>query len=366
MERTISIKRYYTCLEHLQKRFDRYGRKDAFHAESKEQYREWKTHVRAVLTELIGLPYMENCPLRPATEERAVIEDGIVREKIRIQVEPDVWMPVYILIPPENSRVRTGGKPKCALAPPGHMGAGKYAVAGVDDILAVKDSIERFHYDYGLQLAKLGYVALCNDSRGFGERREAALQGDGEQQFLNSTCNELSRMAQSLGETVIGMCTWDLMRLLDYAGERGEWDTEDIGCLGFSGGGMQTLWLSALDDRISYAVISGYFYGYKDSLLTLNGNCSCNYVPGLWNHVDMGDIGALLAPRPVMIQSCREDHLNGERGLANVLEQLEIMKSAYSLFGAEENIFHDIQEGGHCWHGERLPEFLEKRKEQAG
>ena len=80
----------------------------------------------------------------------------------------------------------------------------------------------------------------------------------------------------------------------------------------------------------------------------------------------MGDIGALLAPRPVMIQSCREDHLNGERGLANVLEQLEIMRSAYSLFGAEENIFHDIQEGGHCWHGERLPEFLEKRKEQAG
>lgn len=361
MERTIRIEKYYTCLEHLAKRFDRYGRRDAFHAETEEQYLEWKSHVRSVLSGLIGLSYMESCPLLPVTEERVFIEGGIVREKVRIQVEPDVWMPVYILIPPKKD---SEGKQKCVLAPPGHMGAGKYAVAGLSDIPAVKDSIERFHYDYGLQLARLGYVALCNDCRGFGERREAALQGDSEQQFLNSTCNEISRMAQSLGQTVIGMCTWDLMRLIDYVEERGEWDKEDIGCLGFSGGGMQTLWLSALDDRISYAVISGYFYGYRDSLLTLNGNCSCNYVPGLWNHVDMGDIGALLAPRPVMIQSCREDHLNGGRGLANVYEQIEIMKSAYRLFGAEGRIFHDIQEGGHCWHGERLAEFLEKRENE--
>lgn len=356
MNRTIEIKKYYTCLEHLQKRFDKYGRKDAFKASTPEEYQEWKKKVRTILSELLGLQYMENCPLKPVLEERVEIEEGIIREKLRIQVEPEVWMPVYILIPP----AREGKKLKCVLAPPGHMGGGKYAVAGLSEIPVIADQIRVFNYAYGLQLAKLGYVALCNDNRGFGERREAALQGDEEGQFINSTCNELARMAQPLGETVIGMCVWDLMRLIDYIKERDEWDTEQIGCLGFSGGGMQTLWLSALDDRISYAVISGYFYGYKDSLLTLNGNCSCNYVPGLWNHVDMGDIGALLAPRPVMIQSCREDHLNGARGLENVYEQMEIMRQAYRLFDAEDRIFHDIEEGGHKWHEDHLEEFLDR------
>lgn len=356
MKRTIEIKKYYTCLEHLQKRFDVYGRKDAFHASSQEEYQRWKGQLREKLSELLGLSYMETCPLSPILEEKVVLENGIVREKICIQVEPDVWMPVYVLIP----SVSNEKKLKCILAPPGHMGAGKYAVAGMSDIPAVKDRIEMFQYDYGMQIAKLGYVALCNDSRGFGERREASLQGDSEEKFLNSTCNELSRMAQSLGQTVIGMCVWDLMRLVDYIKEYRRWDTEEIGCLGFSGGGMQALWLAALDDRIAYAIISGYFYGYKDSLLTLNGNCSCNYVPRLWNHVDMGDIGALIAPRPIMVQSCQEDHLNGIRGLENVYEQMEIMRSAYRLFHAEERIFHDIREGGHCWHGENLKKFLEQ------
>ena len=31
---------------------------------------------------------------------------------------------------------------------------------------------------------------------------------------------------------------------------------DKIGCIGFSGGGMQTLWLSAMDDRIGISVIS--------------------------------------------------------------------------------------------------------------
>ena len=45
--------------------------------------------------------------------------------------------------------------------------------------------------------------------------------------------------------TVAGMNTWDLMRLIDYVEERGEWRTDDLGCVGFSGGGLQTLYLAA-------------------------------------------------------------------------------------------------------------------------
>lgn len=353
------IDTYYTCKETLEKRLRVKGRKDAFCSETKEAYEAWKTELRGTLSNLLGLQNMMPCPLEWVQEERVEIEDGIIREKVIIKVEEDVWMPVFVLIPPKVKDVEV----PCIMALPGHMGAGKYSVAGCREYPAVAQAIERFNYDYGLQLAKLGYVAFCPDCRGFGERREEALQADTEQALMGCTCFHLAHMAEPLGLTVAGMCAWDAMRLIDYIQARGQWKCEKVGCIGFSGGGMQTLWASAMDDRIAISVISGYLYGYQDSLLTLNGNCSCNYVPGLWMHADMGDIAALLAPHPLMVQSCQEDHLNGPRGLQNVYEQLETVKKAYALFGTEEQLVHDIRPGGHCWHGEPLGAFLEQAQD---
>lgn len=303
-----------------------------------------------MLWKLLGLEHMESCALNPVMEERVILENGIIREKVVIQTEPDVWMPVYILIPGDGKE-----KPlHCFLALPGHGSGGKYSVAGCRNIPGIAQAIETYNYDYGMQLARLGYVAVCPDCRGMGERLEGCMKTGEEEDILKNSCYALAHMAEPLGETVAGMLTWDLMRLIDYLEFRGEWRLDTLGCLGFSGGGMQTLWLAALDERIKRAVISGYMYGYQDALLKLNNNCSCNYVPGLWEHLDMGDIGSLIAPRPVLIQSCREDRLNGERGIVNAAEQVEIMVRAYRLLGAEERILHDICEGGHQFHGDNL------------
>lgn len=349
--RVIDIPEFYGSLPGMLAKFDRYARQDAFRGSTAEELQRWQETARDTLWELIGRRYMENCPLNPKRLERVRLENGIVREKVLLQTEALVWMPVYILLPPEASG-------DCVICLPGHQGGGKYSVAGCYDIPAVKEKIDLFHYDYGMQLAKRGFVALCPDCRGFGERRDEALRRqEDEKAFLTGTCFHLSHMAEALGETVIGMLVWDAGRLIDYVYERGEWNTETLGMVGFSGGGMQTLWTAALDERVKRAVISGYLYGYKDSLLRLNGNCSCNYVPHLWEHFDMGDIAALIAPRPLAVQSCREDHLNGFRGLDNVLEQLETVRRAYRLYGVEKYPFHDIREGGHCWHEEILDEL---------
>jgi dienelactone hydrolase len=355
MERIIKINKYYGSLSGMLKKYETAACKDSFCGTTIDEYEGWRTKTRKLLINLIGLDHMESCLLNPFLEERITLDNGILREKVIIQVEPDVYMPLYILIPPKTSEE----KQSCFIAPPGHQGAGKFSVAGCYDIPAVNDMIRFYHYDYGMQLAKLGYVALCPDCRGFGERRDEALQIDNDEQaFLNSTCRQLAHMAEPLGETVIGMCTWDLMRLVDYIYERNEWRLDTLGCLGFSGGGMQTLWLTALDDRIRQAVISGYMYGYHDSLLILNDNCSCNYVPHLWEHLDMGDIGALIAPRPLIIQTCSEDHLNGPRGLINAMEQTDMVKKVYEIYGRSDLMIHDIREGGHCWHEEVLEEVL--------
>ena len=96
----------------------------------------------------------------------------------------------------------------------------------------------------------------------------------------------------------------------------------------------------------------------KDSLLRLSTNCSCNYVPGLWQLADMGDIGALLAPRPLLVETGRDDRLNGERGVLNVTEQRDITRQAYALLGVEDRLAHAVFSGGHRWDGAAVLPWL--------
>ncbi|MCR4924230.1 MAG: alpha/beta hydrolase family protein [Lachnospiraceae bacterium] len=273
-------------------------------------------------------------------------EKGIIRKKVIFEVDKYTFMPMYVLEPEGNFS-------RLYYAFAGHQGGGKESVAGVREIKEISEKIDFFNYDYGLKLARKGFTVICPDPRGFGERRDASAQGDNAA-VLSCSCRNISNMAIPLGLSVIGLLAYDYMRLTDYLEASGKYDISELSCIGFSGGGMQTLFLSAVDRRIKRALISGYMYGVKDALLLLNNNCNCNYVPGLWEHFDMGDIGALLAPIPLVIQSCRDDHLNGERGLENVYEQLEIIKKAYKLMKAEKMLIHDIRPGGHHFHDEIL------------
>ena len=272
------------------------------------------------------------------------LEGGITREKYLFHVDEYTIMPMYVL--------RPDGEPKGTyLALAGHQGGGKESIAGVRDVKCIRDKIDFFNYDYGLKLAKMGYLTICPDPRGFGERRDEAAQGDTLDKILSSSCRNLANMTIPMGLSVIGLCVYDYVRLIDYLSQ------DSIGVVGFSGGGMQALYLAALDERVKNVIISGYMYGVKDSLLILNNNCSCNFVPGLWEHFDMGDIACMIAPRPLIIQSCEEDHLNGPRGLENVYEQIEIIRRAYEIYGAGEVLKHDIRPGEHHFYDEVL-EYL--------
>ena len=74
----------------------------------------------------------------------------------------------------------------------------------------------------------------------------------------------------------------------------------------------------------------------------------------------MGDIAALIAPRPLLIETGARDPLNGERGVVNVVEQLAITGQAYGLLGAQGRLAHDLFDGEHMWHGEQAIPWLER------
>lgn len=332
----------YSILPYMQKRWEKVGKKMAFQAKNQKEWTDWSLELSAILKQLSGYDTMQKCSLDPVFTEQKEF-DNYIRQHVVIQTEPGVYMPMYILIP-KNQR----GPFSVVIAPHGHYSGGKLAVAHCDDIPEVHMSIQTYNYIYGLQFVHAGFIVFCPDARGFGERREPF----GEEGLLDSSCEILNHMAYPLGQTVTGMWTWDIHRLVDYIQTRSDCLPNMIGCAGLSGGGLQTLWAAALDERIRCAIISGYFYGYKEALLELPQNCSCNYVPKLYEYVDMGDIAALIAPRPVLIESGMMDPLNGARGIENVVSQVEIARNAYRVFNCEHLFKHVVFEGEHRWNGQ--------------
>lgn len=384
------ISQIYPTLPSILRKYERYGRKDYFRGQSAEELLAWQMRSRVTLRTLLGLEKMDMCALNPEIDEVVALSkagstevrecaavkacvnervsavpssDVILRYHILLRTEPDITLSAYLLVPGEAN-----AETPVILCPPGHNGAGKYTVAGVTGYRAIEESVAKYNYDFGWQLAKLGYVCFCPDIRGFGERREIlddtwelplAMKGD---------CYWLAHMGEPIGIPVLGMLSWDLMRCVDFLqeytmtkdgklrhltdgahtdSEATCWNPERIIAFGFSGGAMQSLYLSALDERIHATFLSGYMYGFRDSLLQMNRNCSCNYVPHLMEHFDMGDIASLIAPRRLMIQSCRKDRLAGARGLTNVQEQVDILRANYAITGNTENVQQDIEDGPH-------------------
>lgn len=338
----------FSLSEYFNQRWERIGRRSSLRAGTMAELLTWRDTTRATLRQLIGYDTFQAAPLLPRITEEREYPDYI-RQRVELQTEPGVVMPLYVLIPRQGKATYPA-----VIAPHGHGSGGKYAVAGCRELPEVASAIDFYNYDYGIQFAKAGLIAFCPDARGFGERQEHWVRGN----ILDSSCRYINAMAYPLGQTITGMWTWDLHRLVDYIVTRADCVPGQIACAGLSGGGLQTLWATALDERIRCAVISGYFYGYRESLLEMCDNCWCNYVPHLYEYVDMGDIAGLIAPRPLFIETGNRDPLNGASGLVNVTSQLEITKRAYTLWDASQNLVHEVCDGEHRWYGVRSVPWL--------
>lgn len=346
-------KAYYPQEPYLVRRYETLEKRFAFAATTTAAYAAWKRRFRKALREITGMDRMTPSATFDARLGSREDRGDFYRQHLRIRTEEGApWMTLYRLTPKTVDPALP-----VIIACHGHSSAGKESTGGSVEIPCVKKQIEIYNYRYGVEMARRGCVVFCPDARGFGERREKEVQGDEECHFLSSSCLHLNNRAISFGMTVTGMWTFDLMRLVDYIQTLEGVNTRDIRCVGLSGGGLQALWLMAFDDRVTRGVVSGYFYGYKDALLMLS-NCSCNYVPHLYELGDMGDIAALIAPRPLLIESGTEDGLNGHRGIPNTSEQVAIARKAYRLLGCPEYPLHDIFKGPHRFHGALAYDFL--------
>jgi hypothetical protein len=356
---------FYDTTEHFAKRFDRIGRQLAFTGTTRKDALAWQRKLHTKLWEVLGMDTFETTRPRPKLHAR---EDmgSYWREDWTIHTEADVIATFYALVPKDITK---GERRPAVICPHGHGSAGRFSPSGRSDIEIVAGAIKTYNYDYAVQLAKRGFVTFAMDARGFGQRRIQDKQHDKADPnlFLANSCHHLMLMSYPLGQTITGMWTWDLMRLVDFIETRKECDPNRIGCAGLSGGGLQTLYLTALDKRVKAGVVSGYYYGVKDSLIRLASNCDCNCVPNLWKYADMGDIGGLIAPRGLFIETGDKDPLNGKSGsMNNVTSQVGYSRKVFKAMGCEKQLVHHIFPGEHRWCGEKAIPWLEEQLGPSG
>ncbi len=145
-----------------------------------------------------------------------------------------------------------------------------------------------------------GYVALVLDPIQLGES----------QGLHHGTYREGRWDWPSRGYTPVGTEVWNGMRALDYLETRADVDPERIGVTGLSGGGVVSWCLGAADERVK-VVVPVCQTGSTEHVVVdraTDGHCDCafwiNYYRWCWP-----DLGALIAPRALLIASGTEDVL---------------------------------------------------------
>jgi hypothetical protein len=110
------------------------------------------------------------------------------------------------------------------------------------------------------RLAKRGYVVICWDPVGQGERSQFWDQARNRSRY-NLVCGEhaiLGNLATLAGTSLTRWMVWDGMRAVDYLLTRADVDPKRLAITGTSGGGFQSLWIGALDPRIAVVAPSAF------------------------------------------------------------------------------------------------------------
>jgi hypothetical protein len=140
----------------------------------------------------------------------------------------------------------------------------------------------------------------------------------------------------SLGYTPAGVDVWNAIRALDYLETRPEVDARHIGLTGISGGGAMTWYTAAVDERISAAapVCSSFTFGSQAEHWVARGQCDCIYYHNTYMQ-DFPVVGALIAPRPLLILSGQRDSIFPPDGYHEVYERAKRIYQLYTGVNAD-------------------------------
>lgn len=278
-----------------------------------EQIAAYQKNLREQFLQAIGgLP--DRTPLNPRVTG-VVSRDGYRVEKVIFESRPKHYVTALLFLPDGGGH--TPPVPG-VLVPCGHAGEAKAYDA---------------YQTMGALLALNGMAALVFDPIDQGERSQMP-------EALPKLAGTTAHTTLGIGSILLGRSTasfeiWDGMRAIDYLQSRPEIDPNRIGCTGNSGGGTQTSYLMALDNRIKAAAPSCYITGFEALLSTIGPqDAEQNIFGQLAFGMDHADYLMMRAPMPILICAATKDFFD----IQGTWNSYRYAKRLFTRLGVAERI----------------------------
>jgi dienelactone hydrolase len=319
----------------------------------------WREKARARLLDCMAMPDSGGIP--KAEVMNRVEFDGLSIEHLRWQL-PYGPPTEAMFLKPAGAK----GRLPAILALHDHSGKKYFGHRKISRSSSEVDPLIRQHVDdnYGgvwwaNEMARRGYAVLAPDAFLFGSRRVrlphvprilSGLLVEGNPENANDivaynrwAAQHEHVVAKSLlcaGTTVPGVVVGEDQRALDYLCSREDVDASHVGCCGLSSGGLRTLYLAGLDDRIAAACCVGMMTTWRDFCLNKSYTHTWMiYPPGLPRDLDYPEILGLRVPLPTLVQNAEHDQLytmpemkRADRMLSDVYKKAGVESHYQSAF----------------------------------
>ena len=187
-----------------------------------------------------------------------------------------------------------------------------------------------------LNLVKKGFMVFAIDPIGQGERLHYYNPDLGRSMVGGATKEHSYPGAQCFltGDSIARYFIWDGIRAVDYLLTREEVDPDRLGITGRSGGGTQSAYIGALDDRILASAPECYITSFKRLIQSIGPqDAEQNFYRGIEHQIDHADLLEQRVPKPTMMVTTTRDifSIQGARETAREVE------GVYEIFGKPNN-----------------------------
>ncbi|HUU27692.1 MAG TPA: alpha/beta hydrolase family protein [archaeon] len=318
---------YLSCLVETAWKQDEIRKSRLATVRTESEFIQLQREIRQNLLEIIGGLPEKKTPLNPRISGRIQME-GYRIEKVVFESLPGFHVTALLYLPDGPVVPKPAVLVAC-----GHSSIGK-AYTSYQQISA--------------RLAKRGYVALCWDPVGQGERSQFWDEARGESRY-NRVCGEhavFGNLAYLAGANLARWEIWDGIRALDYLLTRPEVDSTRISVTGTSGGGFQSAHIGALDTRIGVVAPSCYISSLPMRMFNrIFADPDSDPEQDLYRMVSAGidhpGLLMLVYPRPLIVCAAVEDFFPIEGTRKTFREAADI----YRMFQLPERIA--LTEGYH-------------------
>jgi dienelactone hydrolase len=282
---------------------------------TKEDWITRQKKVRNILMKTVG-PFPEKTPLN-AKVTGVVKKEGYEIDKIIYESMPGLYVTGCLFIP---NGIK--GKRPAILFVSGHY----------------QESFRRNEYQIViLNLVQKGFIVFAIDPISEGERIQH-YDPQKNTSLIGPTTMEHSYLGnQTLisGVSLARYVIWDGIRGIDYLLTRKEIDPANIGVTGQSGGGTQSSYIFACDERIKAGAPVDYIIGFRRLLESIGPqDAEQNFYHGISNGLTHADLLEVRAPNAALIREGTRDFFSIQGARETFVE----VRNAYKAFNAEKNI----------------------------